>query len=58
MHIDETKRMQPGIAAAFVGAGMISLLLFPQIAVALRARSQRIDVRRCPAQDSNLKPAD
>jgi Kef-type K+ transport system membrane component KefB len=32
-----TGRMQPGIAAALVGAGMISLLLFPQIAMALRS---------------------
>jgi Kef-type K+ transport system membrane component KefB len=32
-----TKQMEPGIAAALIGAGMISLLLFPQVAVALRA---------------------
>jgi Kef-type K+ transport system membrane component KefB len=37
-----TKQMEPGIAAALVGAGMISILIFPQIAVALRARCQRI----------------
>jgi len=37
----ETKQMEPGIAAALVGAGMISILLFPQIATALRAG-------RCP----------
>jgi uncharacterized membrane protein len=35
-----TKKMEPGIAAALVGAGMISLLIFPQIAVALRAGPQ------------------
>lgn len=32
-----TKQMEPGIAAALVGAGMVSLLLFPQIAMALRS---------------------
>jgi hypothetical protein len=32
-----TKRMSPTIAAALVGAGMISLLTFPQVALALRA---------------------
>ncbi len=32
--------MQPGIAAALVGAGMISLVLFPQIAMALRSGAQ------------------
>ncbi|MBA4187127.1 MAG: sodium:proton exchanger [Planctomycetaceae bacterium] len=35
----ETKQIEPGIAAALVGAGMISLLLFPQIAMTLRAHS-------------------
>jgi Kef-type K+ transport system membrane component KefB len=33
--------MQPGIAAALVGASMISLLLFPQIAMALRMEVQK-----------------
>jgi Kef-type K+ transport system membrane component KefB len=32
-----TKRMSPTIAAALVGAGMISLLTFPRVALALRA---------------------
>ena len=36
-----TRQMEPGIAAALVGAGMISLLVFPQIAMALRAGSPR-----------------
>lgn len=36
-----TKQMEPGIAAALVGAGMISLLLFPQLAMALRSNNQR-----------------
>jgi Kef-type K+ transport system membrane component KefB len=36
----ETKQMDAGIAAALVGAGMLSLLLFPQIATALRSGSR------------------
>jgi Kef-type K+ transport system membrane component KefB len=35
-----TKQMNPGTAAALVGAGMISLLVFPQIAMALRSSNQ------------------
>ncbi len=37
-----TGQMEPGIAAALVGAGMISLLLFPQIAMALRSSGQSV----------------
>ena len=33
-----TGKMEPSIAAALVGAGMISLLIFPQIAMTLRVR--------------------
>lgn len=35
----ETGQMRPGTAAALVGAGMLSLLIFPQVAVALRAHA-------------------
>lgn len=48
-----TKKMEPGIAAALVGAGMISLLLFPQIAVALRLRSHRTPE---PGTEMEIKP--
>lgn len=34
-----TRQMDHGTAAALVGAGMISLLIFPQVAVALRAHA-------------------
>jgi Kef-type K+ transport system membrane component KefB len=36
-----TKQMTPQIAAALVGAGMISLLVYPQLAMALRSRVLR-----------------
>jgi len=48
-----TKQMEPGIAAALVGAGMISLLLFPQIATALRAGNHD-----APEPEPDVKPPD
>ena len=48
-----TKQMEPGLAAALVGAGMISLLLSPQIAMALRAGSEQAPV---PGTEPDAKP--
>jgi Kef-type K+ transport system membrane component KefB len=40
-----THQMTPEVAAALVGAGMISLLVYPQLALALRARATTVPAR-------------
>ena len=39
----ETDRMKPETAAALVGAGMVSMLLFPALALTLRSKTPATD---------------
>lgn len=45
--------LDPGMAAALVGAGLLSVLVFPLVALTVRTRNTRR-----PRQESNLRPRD